>query len=115
MPSLNRIGRVQSPAHGAFPAGSRGQPVAMATGEHGLDNVQPDDPAPAVPALEPRPLAAEPARCPSGGDTLLAAPAARRHGIGPAVVVRLGQPRLPNCFLEPIPVSDGRTLQNAPF
>jgi hypothetical protein len=26
------------------------QPVAVATGKHGLDDVQPDDPAPAVPA-----------------------------------------------------------------
>ena len=37
------------------------KPVAVATGEHGLDDVQPDDLAPAVPALEPRPFAAEPA------------------------------------------------------
>ena len=57
------------------------QSVAVATSEHGLDDVQPDDPTAAVPALEPRTLAAEPARRPDGSDTLLAAPAARRYGV----------------------------------
>jgi hypothetical protein len=58
--------------------------MAVATGEHGPDDVQPDDPASAAPALEPRPLAAEPARRPDGGDMLHARPTAHRQGVGQA-------------------------------
>ena len=73
------------PARGAFPAGSRGPTGGCRRGpEHAPDDVQPDDPAPAVPALKPGPLAAKPARRPDGGDTLLAAPAVRRYAVGRA-------------------------------
>jgi len=58
------------------------QPVAVATGEHAPDDVQPENPAGAVPTLEPQPLSAKPARRPGGGNMLLAAPAVRRYGVG---------------------------------
>jgi hypothetical protein len=54
------------------------QPVAVATCEHAPEDVQPENPAAAVLAREPRPLSAKPARCPAGGDGLIAAPAVRR-------------------------------------
>ena len=58
------------------------QPVAVATCEHAPDDIQPENPAGAVPTLEPQPLSAKPARRPGGGDMLLAAPAVRRYGVG---------------------------------
>ena len=70
----------QSPIMRDFKLTRVAQPVAVATGKHGLDDVQSNDPAPTAPALKPRSLAAKPARCPDGGDTLLAAPATRRYG-----------------------------------
>jgi len=45
------------PLMGRFQLARVAQPVAVATGEHAPDDVQPDDPASTATALEPRPLA----------------------------------------------------------
>ena len=83
----------------------------MATGEHAPDDVQPDDPTPAAPALEPRPLAAEPARRPDDGDMLLAAPAARRYAVGQAP----GRRRLKVAIPAPVPRVDVSAALNEPL
>ena len=83
-PQADSPGPSCPPIVGDFKLARVAQPVAVATGEHGLDDVQSNDPAPAVPALKPRSLAAEPARCPGGGDMLHALPAGRRQGVGQA-------------------------------
>ena len=58
----------RSPLMGRLQLALIAQPVAVATCEHAPDDIQPENPAGAVPALEPQPLSAKPARRPDGGD-----------------------------------------------
>jgi hypothetical protein len=56
-PHADSPGASRPPLMGRFQLARVAQPVAVATGEHAPDDVQPDDPASTATALEPRPLA----------------------------------------------------------
>jgi hypothetical protein len=73
---------VQTPAGVASPAGSHSPAGGSGDRRTRPDDVQPENPAGAVPTLEPQPLSAKPARRPGGGNMLLAAPAVRRYCVG---------------------------------
>jgi len=67
-PHADSPGASRPPLMGRFQLARVAQPVAVATGEHAPDDVQPENPAGAVPTLEPQPLSAKPARRPDGGN-----------------------------------------------